>query len=70
VCKDPGERRDLAAEMPGKVQELDARLTAYLQSVGAQLPALNPDFDPSKASETAPLVKQRKGGKGAKRHTP
>jgi len=46
IAQDPGERRDLAAELPDKARELDRRLTQYLTAVDAQLPAPNPKFDP------------------------
>ena len=59
IAQDPGERRDLASEMPEKTTALDARLTAYLESVHAQMPVPNPNFDPSK-----PAGLQRGGGKG------
>lgn len=62
VAKDPGERRDLAREMPDKAKELDARLTAYLAAVHAQMPKPNPNYDPSKLSETT----RDRGGKGRK----
>jgi hypothetical protein len=64
VAKDPGERLDLAEAMPDKVKDLDARLTDYLQSVHAQIPTRNPNFDPSKAVEPTPLRKQKKDTKG------
>jgi arylsulfatase A-like enzyme len=64
VAKDPGERLDLAEAMPDKVKDLDARLTDYLQSVQAQVPTRNPNFDPSKAVETTPLRKQKRDAKG------
>jgi len=35
---DPGERSDLASKEPDRVRELDARLSAYLEAVEAQLP--------------------------------
>ncbi|MBN1422231.1 MAG: sulfatase [Planctomycetes bacterium] len=38
LSKDLGETRDLAAEMPGKVKELESRLSAWLASTGAKLP--------------------------------
>jgi arylsulfatase A-like enzyme len=47
IAQDPGERCDLAAELPDKTKELDQRLTQYLTAVNAQLPAPNPKFDPS-----------------------
>ena len=41
---DLGEKTDLAAEMPGKVEALESRLMAHLKSVGARIPVANPDF--------------------------
>jgi arylsulfatase A-like enzyme len=52
IAKDPGERRDLAAQMPEKAKELNQRLTAYLTAMSAQLPKPNPNYDPSKPTET------------------
>ena len=46
---DPGERNDLAARMPVKAQELDHRLSAYLNAVKSQMPTDNPDYDPRMA---------------------
>ncbi|MBI5819667.1 MAG: sulfatase [Verrucomicrobia bacterium] len=59
IAKDPGERRDLAQQMPDKVKELDQRLTDYLTSVNAQMPTKNPNYDPSK-----PTSEPKRGGKG------
>jgi arylsulfatase A len=61
---DPGEARDLAAKLPEKTAELDARLTAYLKAVTAQMARPNPDYDPSKAED--PGADERRGGKGGK----
>ena len=58
IAQDPGERRDLAAEMPDKTSDLDRRLSVYLDSVHAQMPAPNPSYDPSK-----PMDAPRSGGK-------
>ena len=57
ISKDPGERHDLAAQMPDKVRELNQRLTDYLTAVNAQIPKPNPGYDPSKPTE------MRRGGK-------
>ena len=62
IAKDPCERRDLAREMPDKAKEMDARLTAYLAAVHAQMPKPNPNYDPTKPSETT----RDRGGKGRK----
>jgi arylsulfatase A len=45
---DIGEQRNLAAQMPAKAEELRARLHAWRKEVGAQMPARNPNYDPSK----------------------
>ena len=55
VARDPGERRDLAQELPDKVKELEKRLTGYLVSMNAQMPTPNPGYDAAKPTE-------RKGG--------
>ncbi len=54
---DPGERHDLAAEMPHKARDLNQRLTNYLLQVRAQMPQANPNYDPSKNTDS------RTGGK-------
>jgi len=61
--RDPAESKDLAASLPAKTAELDARLTAYLQAVNAQLAKPNPDYDPAKAGDAADDAHGRKGGK-------
>ena len=64
--KDPGESRDLAASMPAKAAELEARLNEYLKAVGAQMARANPDYDPSKAPDPTERREgdERRGGKG------
>ncbi|MEI6175763.1 MAG: sulfatase [Verrucomicrobiota bacterium] len=57
LSKDPGERTDLAAKMPDKTKELNQRLTEYLTVIDAQMPNLNPAYDPSKPTQ------ERRGGK-------
>ena len=58
IAQDPGERCDLAAEMPDKTSDLDRRLSLYLDSVHAQMPSPNPSYDPSK-----PMDAPHSGGK-------
>lgn len=74
LAQDRGERRDLADQIPDKVQALDARLTAYLRAVDAQMPTLNPNFDPSRPAELLPARKPKKkdgqGGRGSKKKVP
>jgi len=48
---DIGETRDLAASRPEQVEELKARLHAWRERVGAQMPTPNPDYDPAKANQ-------------------
>lgn len=45
---DPLEKKDLAAERPEEAKALRAKLDAWRISVGAQLPAPNPAYDPRK----------------------
>jgi arylsulfatase A-like enzyme len=42
---DLSEKNDLSAEMPEKVRGLEAKLTAWLASVGAKLPVPNPAYE-------------------------
>ncbi len=50
IASDVGERHNLAAKMPDKAAELEALLDDYLQSVDADMPVANPDYDPAKES--------------------
>ncbi|NUQ63036.1 MAG: sulfatase [Pirellulales bacterium] len=67
LSEDPGERRDLAAEMPDKAATLNRRLSDYLAAVGAQMPTVNPDYDPGKPSNTGYQRKDRGKDKGGRR---
>jgi arylsulfatase A-like enzyme len=49
LADDIGETKDLAAEMPEKAAELQKKLHAWRDEVGAQAPAPNPNHDPEKA---------------------
>ena len=44
---DLGETNNLAAEQPGRVQDLDARIEIFLQETKAVVPVPNPAFDPT-----------------------
>jgi arylsulfatase A len=46
LADDLSETNDLAAQMPEKVHQLDARLSEWLESVGAKLPKPNPEYKP------------------------
>jgi arylsulfatase A-like enzyme len=63
VAQDPAERRDLAPDRPDRVRELDARLTASLQAVGAAMPTVNESVP---AGQRPPERRgNRGGGRGA-----
>jgi arylsulfatase A len=47
---DPGETTNLAATEPARLRELSDQLSTWLESVDAQLPQVNPDFDPARAT--------------------
>jgi len=48
LSKDISERNDPADIMPEKVEELDQRMADYLNEIDAQMPRVNPNFDPDK----------------------
>lgn len=48
---DMGETENLASTMPEKAAELRDQLAAWKKSVGARMPAQNPDYDPARVSE-------------------
>jgi uncharacterized sulfatase len=48
---DIGEKHNLAAKMPQKAAELQRKLSAWRQSVGAKMPTPNLDYDPARANE-------------------
>ncbi len=45
---DPAEKNDLTKTRPAKAKELRAQLDAWRESVGAQAPTPNPDYNPAK----------------------
>jgi uncharacterized sulfatase len=49
--QDMGEKHNLAGAMPEKARELQATLAAWRESVGADMPEPNPDFDPARRGE-------------------
>ncbi|MBL9186182.1 MAG: sulfatase [Opitutaceae bacterium] len=53
---DPTESKNLAASDPARVANLLSMLAAHRKATNAQMPALNPDYDPAKA--------RKAGGKG------
>ena len=67
LAKDLGEREDLAARMPADATRLRQRLEKYLADVEAQLPKLNPAFDPDAPVEDRPRRGDMKKPKPAKK---
>jgi arylsulfatase A len=51
LAKDIGEQNDLSKKMPDKTNSLMKRLNDWRQSVGAQMPTVNPNFDAGKATK-------------------
>lgn len=62
LTKDISERNDLANQRPADTKQLRDRLDRYLASVDAQLPTVNPHFDPSQPATPT----KGKGGQGKK----
>lgn len=54
MANDIGEKKNLAAEMPDKSAQLQQKLAEWRRSVGAKMPAPNPDHDPARANEWKP----------------
>jgi len=60
---DIGESKNLAADEPDRVQQMDAMIEEFLIDTKAVLPRPNPDFDPSQyrpEDEGKPGIRQRK----------
>jgi arylsulfatase A-like enzyme len=53
LAEDLGESRNLAATKRQLASQLHEKLRSWRESVGAQMPTLNPDFDPARATEVA-----------------
>lgn len=68
IVKDPGESRDLAAKMPDKVKDMEARLDAYLKAVDAQMPRPNPEAGkkPDDGDTATSGKGTKQNGKGSK----
>jgi len=61
LAADIGERRNLAEERPADAARLRTRLEHHLAAVHAQLPTINPRYDPTAPGSQPPA---RGGGKG------
>tara|TARA_R110002049_G_scaffold4601_5_gene32564 strand:+ start:782727 stop:784151 length:1425 start_codon:yes stop_codon:yes gene_type:complete len=57
LANDPGEANDLANSMTSVARKLTTRLHQWRDSVGAQMPMSNPDYDPARAKQ---VVSNRK----------
>lgn len=51
IGKDIGETKNLAAERPGRVADLQKKLKAWRENVLARMPIPNPGYDPDRAAE-------------------
>jgi len=60
---DISETKDLAAEQPERVRELDAMLEDFLVNTKAIVPAANPAYDPNASKEKAAPAKTKKAKK-------
>ncbi len=58
LASDPAESRNVAGAEPARTRELLAKLAAYRAATGAQMPSVNPRYDPVAAK------KRKKGGEG------
>ena len=58
--RDIGEQHDLVKEKPNVAHELRARLHAWREEVGAQMPTPNPKHDPTKPEYTPPPKAKKK----------
>jgi arylsulfatase A-like enzyme len=56
---DVGEEKDLTASQPAKRDELAGLLRKWRADVGAQMPLLNPDFDPVRDSDAGKAKKAK-----------
>jgi arylsulfatase A-like enzyme len=50
--EDPGERNNLAASSPNVAKDLQDELHQWLRATDAQMPALNPQYDPTQPEHT------------------
>ncbi len=61
LSKDLAERQALSKKMPRETQEIRSQLEQYLTTVRAQLPTINPNFDPN-AKPAEGATKSKRGG--------
>jgi arylsulfatase A-like enzyme len=51
LADDPGETRNLAEKDPKRIAVMKARLADWRKAVGAQMPTVNPNYDPAKGND-------------------
>ena len=51
LADDPAEKTNLAERDPKRVAALKARLAEWRKKVGAQMPTVNPKYDPAKVKQ-------------------
>jgi arylsulfatase A len=59
---DPGEERNLADAEPERVRMLKGALADWRHKVGARMPVVNPDYDPTRATELGRRLRQKQPG--------
>jgi len=65
LAEDIGEEHDLAQQMPERAAELHRRLNKYLKDINAQMPVVNPNYDPDKVptGRPGPARKVKRAGR-------
>jgi arylsulfatase A-like enzyme len=63
LSQDISERNDLALKLPGEATALKLRLGNHLSAIGAQMPSINVDFDPTKKNASEQGGKNRGANK-------
>jgi len=58
--KDLGESKNLASSHPEVVKKLHQKLNTWRKDVGAQMPTMNPDYDPKRATQTGKAKRAKK----------
>jgi len=67
LADDVGETKDVAADNPRRVEEMDALIEQFLSEANAIVPRPNPDFDPARhrpENEGKPALRRRGGPRG------
>ncbi len=59
LAEDIGEQRDMSAAKPDLVRQLRAKLHAWRERVGGQMPTPNPQHDPDRATQVGRTARKR-----------